>query len=277
LRVLVVGEGLIGAALARHLERQGHSVVPTSRRPDAGGGFLHLDLAEPQGWSDLPDVDAAVLCAAVARLADCDADPEGSARINVAGCVELAQRLAGRGAQAVLLSTDKVFDGARAQRRRDEPPCPATEYGRQKAVAEEGVLNAGDRTAVLRLTKVLDARLPLIEGWRRDLAARRPITPFSNMFCAPVTVDLVMEMATRLLEEGRAGIFHCSGAEESSYQVLAEALADRWGGDRNLIEPVEAASPPEHRPPHSTLDMSLEEALFGIHGPTLTELVERIA
>ncbi len=279
--VLVVGEGLIGTALATSFEHGGYRVLRTTRRPGPGPGgsadHIALDLAFPADWPALPEVDAAVLCAANARLADCEADPRGSYAVNVGGCVELARRLAGNGAQVVLLSTDKVFDGVTPHRLRTEAPCPKTEYGRQKAAAEEGVLEAGDRTAVLRLSKVLAPRLPLIEGWRRSLSAGETVTPFNDMFCAPVTLRLVVETIGCIVSGGRAGIFHCTGVEDQSYETLARRLAGRLGIGIDGIEPKESGLPAAHRPPHSTLDMSLERALFGIGPPCLDDVVGEIA
>src|SRR5690242_1400182 len=82
MRVLVVGaDGEIGRALAAHLAAAGAAVAGTTRRrPGAArAGRQFLDLAaDPEDWQPLPAVDAAVICAAVARVADCERDPDGA-------------------------------------------------------------------------------------------------------------------------------------------------------------------------------------------------------
>jgi len=274
-RILVVGgDALIGRALVAHLKRQGHEVFASSRR---AGSDLHLDLTRPDSWPDLPPVDAAILVAAVARLADCDRDPEGSRRVNLAAPSLLAERLAAQGSHCLFLSTDKVFDGSRPLRARDDARCPLTEYGRQKAAAEAAVLAAGG--AVLRLSKVLSPDLELLQDWRRKLLAGEPITPFADMNLAPVTADFVAALATDLALDRKSGIFHCTGGEDLPYTALAESMASALGADRALIRPIKAAGTmlPGILVPYSSLEMSREADLYGRPNPTFASVTGKIA
>ncbi|HYM32817.1 MAG TPA: sugar nucleotide-binding protein [Candidatus Cybelea sp.] len=271
--VLVVGgDGLIGRALVRDLRARGHEVIATSRRP--GSGALVLDLAEPASWPVLPAVSAAVIVSAVARLNDCERDPQAAHRVNAAAPALLAERFAARGVQSLLLSTDKVFDGTRAMRGRDDAHCPLTEYGRQKAWAERAVLRAGG--GVLRLSKVLSPELDLLRVWRVQLLAGQPIAPFHDMWLAPVTVEMVCGLAARLIARGARGIYHCTGAEDLSYVELARALARAIGADEALMQPKSAAGviPPAMRVRHSTLEMRGEAE--GLPNPEFETVVGAI-
>src|SRR5689334_1013461 len=93
MRVLVVGaDGEIGRALAVHLAAAGAAVIGTTRRAGAAAqhGRMFLDLAaDPAGWPAFPAADAAVICAAVARVADCERDPDAARRVNVDGPLAL--------------------------------------------------------------------------------------------------------------------------------------------------------------------------------------------
>ena len=281
--VLVVGaDGLVARALVRHLEAQGVAVYRTTRREGgARRNVVRLDLAaDPAAWLELPRTDAAVLCAAVTGLAACEADPEGSARVNVTGTLALAARLVGQGTYTLFLSSDKVFDGSRPHRRRDDELCPGTEYGRQKAAAERGVLALGESAAVLRLAKVISPGLGLLRDWRRALIEGRPITPFHDMYLAPVGAKFVAELAARLLDSRRPGIFHVSGDEDISYVDLGSCLARALGAAARLVAPRcadPARLPPETRPRHSTLEMSLERSLFGLGAPASRAVCEKVA
>jgi dTDP-4-dehydrorhamnose reductase len=278
--LIVGGDSLVGGALAGVLAADGHSVHTTSRR-SSGAGVFHLDLADPApGLAALPDVDTVVLAAAVARLGDCEADPDGSRRVNVTGTFQVARAMAARGAQILFLSTDKVFDGTRAGRTAGEATCPMTEYGRQKAAAEEGVLGLDGPHAVLRLTKVLDGDLALIAGWRRDLRAGRQITPFLDMFMAPVTLNTIARTATAIVSERAGGIFHCSGGEDRPYAEFAAGMAKRLGADQRLVG---AVATPAHVVPagglvrHSTLDMTTETRRWGITPPDFAAVLDAVA
>lgn len=279
--LVVGGDGLIGGAVAARLRAGGGAVIATTRRSGAiSGSDFRLDLADdPGGWPELPEVDAAVLCAAVARLGECEADPAASRRVNVDGALALARRLADRGSYVLLLSSDKVFDGTRPARTRGDARSPATEYGRQKSAAEQGLLALGPECAVLRLSKVLSPALELVRGWRGALEAGRTIAPFHDMYLAPVSVDFVSEMIIQLLAERRPGIFQASGDRDVSYETLARALADAVGADGALVKPVAAGPdlPPPARPRHSTLDMGLEARLFDLSQPESRTVCEEVA
>jgi dTDP-4-dehydrorhamnose reductase len=274
--LIVGGDSFIGEALVRRLRAANWRVSSTTRREPSGPGVIRLDLAGE--LPDLPQADAAVICAARARLNDCAADPAGSRRVNVEGAARVAAALAERGTYPLFLSTDKVFDGLVPQRRRDDATCPRTEYGRQKADAEPAVRAAGG--SVLRLCKVVSPELPLVAGWREALLHGRPITAFADMFVAPVPVAHVCALVERLLTARMEGVFQCTGAEDRSYAALAEAMAAALGADASLIHAVPCdpkAHPPEARPPHSTLEMELEQACFGLAQPDFEVVARELA
>src|SRR5215469_4400761 len=108
MRCLIIGvEGSFGGALSRSLQSLGHEVVATTRRHDRAGEHLFLDLAGP--LPPLPQVDVAVICAAMARLEECRRYPELAHQVNVAAPLELARTLTQAGARVILLSSSAVL------------------------------------------------------------------------------------------------------------------------------------------------------------------------
>ena len=114
----------------------------------------HIDLTEEIILSDQIRYDSAVLCAGITRLAKCREDPIGTRRINVEGALNLAQYLSDQGSQVIFLSTDKVYDGMSQYRSPEDEVSPVSEYGRQKAEAEKGILGLPNGV-VLRVAKVI--------------------------------------------------------------------------------------------------------------------------
>src|SRR5437868_5137012 len=133
--LLVGADSEIGAATARHLTACGASVIATTRRPEhVAADRPFLDLSAPlDDWRPPAGIGAACIFAAVARLQACEADPAGSAFINVSQTLGLTERLLAEGAAVLFLSTNQVFDGTVPQVAADAPFCPVSEYGRQKA------------------------------------------------------------------------------------------------------------------------------------------------
>ena len=179
---------------------------------------------------------SAVIAGGVTGIAACNADPEGTWRINVDGVARLAESLAGKGTQVILLSTSHVFDGRRRFPGPSDPVSPTDAYGRQKVEAERRIL-ALPGGAVLRLAKVLTPDLPVLESWRRDLLAGRAVSPFSDRCLAPVSMAQVCEALDRMRRRRVTGIWQLSAGRDISYAELATILADRLGADRSLVRP----------------------------------------
>jgi len=272
-KILIVGgDSEIAGVTAAHLRAQGHDVLSTTRRPDrVAGDRPFLDLANLVDDWPIPDgVGAACLCAAIARLNDCAKDPEGSARVNVTGISTLADRLLSRGIAVLFLSTDKVFDGTRPHVPADTPPCPVSEYGRQKAAAEAmlvGRLQKGEPVAILRLAKIVSPGMDLLRGWMASLKAGKPIRAFHDMHMAPTPVVQVAEAIEHLLAQPAPGIFQLTGPRDIAYSEIAYYLARWLGADNQLVEPVSAYSaglPPGSTAANTTLDSSALRQRFGI-------------
>lgn len=238
--VLVVGgDGYVARTLVPHLRSRGLRVASSTRRLDrAGPDRPLLDLASGAGFGIAKaGYAAAILCAARARLADCRADPVGTAQTNVAGTLDLAGRLSRAGTRLLLLSTDKVYDGSIPHRHWSDPPCPVSEYGRQKAAAEAGVL-ALPGASVLRLAKVVGPEAGPFAGWVGSLRAGSAIQPFADFPLAAVPVGLAAEAAARILDRSGSGIFQLTAREDIDYARAAVHLARRIGADERLVNPV---------------------------------------
>ena len=239
---------------------------------------LFLDLGLPfREWPDLPSVDAAVICAGVASIAECEADPDDTAVVNLHAPVELARRLCERGSFVLFLSSTGVFDCQKPFRCREDPPCPVTNYGRQKAEVEDKILALDGKTAVLRLTKIMGLDMPLLNTWCSDLASGREITAYQDAFIAPITAAFAARMIYKVVGGGAEGVFHASGDEDIPYTVLAEQLVRAMGADVSLVKTVEGGLPhypTANAPRYTTLDMSRESDLFGLSAPSSLALMK---
>jgi dTDP-4-dehydrorhamnose reductase len=274
---LVVGaDGMIGSALLRGLGSAGRRVLGTSRRREASAGMRFLDLYDPPRIWDGPPVRVAYLCAGMSGLDACRRDPVTSTRVNVDSTCRLAKALAAAGAFVVYLSTNHVFDGSAPYRRPDESTCPVTEYGRQKAAAERGILELGESAAVVRLTKVFGAKVALFAGWVSALRRGERIRPFEDMRLAPIPVGCVVDMLERLGDQRRSEIYHLSGNRDITYAEAARLIADRLDIDGELIDPVAArAADPSAEPPlrNTTLDMLGVPERLGVVVPDVKETI----
>lgn len=258
--VLIVGrDSAIGKRLSRRLTEEGIPVVGTTRRPGKPGPLVDL-AGDPADWGPLSGFSAAVLCAGETAVARCAADPEATRRINVHNTVLFARRLWEQGTRILYPSTSMVFDGRQPCPRADASPCPVTEYGRQKARAEEELLEWGGGVTILRMTKVVSPDLPLFRNWVGDLAAARPIRAFEDLRMAPVSLGRLADVLTRIISAPVDGILQISGSRDVTYLEAALNLASRLGAPPRLIEAASAAVagiPESARPKHTALDTTI--------------------
>lgn len=280
--LIVGGDSEIAGATTAYLRARGHEVLATTRRQDrVAADRPHLDLSRSvDDWPIPPGIDAACLCAAIARLADCANDPESSTRINVTGIATLSRRLLERSIPVLFLSTDKVFDGTRPHVPAETAPCPVSEYGRQKAAAEAALvahMRQDQPAAVLRLAKIVSPGIALLRGWIASLSSGKPIRAFHDMRMAPTPVALVADAIERLLAEPGHGIFQLTGPRDIAYSEVALHLAQKLCADPALVEKVSAYSaglPLGSTAPHTTLDSSALRQRFGITTPDAISVID---
>lgn len=268
-RVLIVGgHGQVGSALVDALPGLGWSVSATTRRktPVPGIESLRLDLSlPPEQWPALPPVDAAVICTAMTDQQGCEDNPDLSALINRDRPVALARALSAEGSFVLSLSTVGVFNGRTSRRRHDEAPDATIVYGRHKAEAERVMLNAGT-AAVLRPSKIVGPDMPLLKNWIPALRAAEKITAFSDVTIAPISVPFIVTLIDKILRLKRHGIYQASGDQDVSYVRFAQLLCDAMGASPDLCDV--RASNNISSSQSTTLDMSVEQELFGIGQPS---------
>jgi dTDP-4-dehydrorhamnose reductase len=282
--LIVGGESEIGGAVFAALESQGRAAAATTRRRDlAGRDRPFLDLAASlEKWEPPADVTSVCVCAAVARLADCAADPQKSAHINVTQTLALVDKLVRRDVYVLFLSTNQVFDGRVPQVPPDTPHSPVSEYGRQKARTEAVLLEHmahGAPVGVLRLAKVISPRMPLFRRWIADLASGKPIGAFSDMTLAPTHIAAVCSAIGSLLTERASGVFQLTGPRDVSYAEVGRFLAGKLGVELSLVQVTNAraAGLPEGATPlYTTLDSRALRDRFSLEVPDVWQVIESV-
>ncbi|MGZ4612945.1 MAG: SDR family oxidoreductase, partial [Kineosporiaceae bacterium] len=136
--------GRLGRALMAHLVSAGQPAVAWDR-PE-------YDLDSPGAATPLLARDRPGLvihCAAWTDVDGCARDPETAMRRNARAVRELAEATAAAGARLVVVSTNEVFDGTRADGRayrEDDPVEPPNAYGASKLAGERAAVVAFGRT-----------------------------------------------------------------------------------------------------------------------------------
>ncbi len=281
---LIVGmDSEIGSATADLMRARGEKVFTTTRRFVASPDQVPLDFNSPIENFIIPEgVRCACIFVAVARLAACEADPVGSARINVTQTISLVDRLAAKGVYTLFLSTNQVFSGDCSHVPADAPISPVSEYGRQKAETERMLsarMAGGAPIGLLRLAKVVSPDMALVHRWKQELAAGCSIRAFCDMTMAPTPIDMVAASIVRIMEDRLPVIAQLTGPRDVTYAEVGRFLAARIGVDPRLVEPVSALKsgvPRGSTPRNTTLDSSYLVERYGLTVPDAFDVIGKL-
>jgi dTDP-4-dehydrorhamnose reductase len=281
MRILVIGnDSRIGGGLTTALLARGHNVIGTTRNVKniKNQNEIFFDLAS-NDQPALPETEAAVVCAAMARFEECRNQPELAYRVNVEAPVAIANQLVPRGTHVLLLSTSAVFDCYEPLRKAESVRAPRSVYGRLKTEAESRLLERGQRTAVLRLTKVLNPEGGILTKWIDDLAIGEEIKAFEDHRFCPVPLCAAVDAIAAIIGSGETGLFQLSGANDISYLEAALHLASRLGRSPEKVIAVSAAANGvlmNEITPYTSLDTSRLSQMIGFVPPCAFDVIDTV-
>ena len=267
MKVLVTGAGgLLGSAVASLASEKHEVFAAFNQHFPACGTPVKLDLLDGERTSAAVvkvKPDAIVHSAALSDVDRCEGDRDLAERVNHNATTTLSKSAKRAGAFFLYVSTDYVFDGARGMYREEDQTNPINLYGLTKLRGEQAVEASGAEFCIARASVIYGARpaagkvnfaLWLIENLRRGEHIRvlrdQHVSPTLNLSFA--------EMILEALERKQTGIFHMAGASRVSRYDFAVALADAFGLDSSLVEPVtmDEMKWVAKRPRDSSLDVS---------------------
>jgi dTDP-4-dehydrorhamnose reductase len=246
---------------------------------------LPFDLAHPEDLvGRVEHVECVVFCAAITSMRACEHDPVGTSLINVRHTVATIKPFLDNGSFVIFLSSSAVFDGETPYPDERSPVTPVTEYGRQKAEVERQLLalDAGRcRVCIVRPTKVLATKLPLIQRFLHALHAGHPAEAFTDLVLSPISIDYVVNALLRMARAQIGGIYHLSGDQELSYARLLVELAQACQVNPASVRGTpsnDGRSPiPLFLPRHPALGMRITEETYRIRPQPLQDVLNAIA
>jgi dTDP-4-dehydrorhamnose reductase len=211
--------------------------------------------------------DVVVHCAITTKVEDAERRYETARQVCVSGTGNVAKAADEVGALFVFPSTNAVFGGDAAPYREGDPREPVNFYGEIRKSAEN---------AIQYSTRWLAVRLFLLYGWpwpkaRTNWGARlaeglgrgERFKLVDDRWWQPTYAPDAAAAVWRLigLDLGNE-IFHVASPDRVTLHDFGLAVADIFGYDRGLVEPVSSDAFPglAERPVDSTYDTSKAEA-----------------
>jgi dTDP-4-dehydrorhamnose reductase len=139
-----------------------------------------------------------------------------------------------------------VFDGRAGPYAEDDPTNPISVYGRSKLASEEIVQQLSPGAALGRTTVLYgqapSARPNFVTWLISELQAGHTVRAVDDQVGSPTLADNLAEMCLALALANARGVYHTVGADRLDRYAFACLVAEVFGLDAELIQPVSTAS-----------------------------------
>ena len=221
---------------------------------------------------------ALVLNAAAYTAVDrAEVEREQAFAVNETGPSLIARWCTANRAALIHVSTDYVFDGAKAAAYVEEDAtAPLGVYGESKLAGEVAVRGALERHLILRTSWVFSAYSQnFVKTMLRLAGERDELRVVADQVGRPTAAadlaNAMLTLAERLAQGAELdwGTYHFAGAGSTSWHGFAEAIVEEQApltGKKPRVTPITTADypTPARRPQSSVLDTSRFERTFGI-------------
>jgi len=200
-----------------------------------------------------------VNAAAYTAVDQAETDEERAYAVNAAGPALLAAAATRTGARLLQVSTDYVFAGDADQPYPEQAEtAPRSAYGRTKLAGELAVRElAPDTGYVVRTAWVYGATgSNFVKTMARLEREREVLEVVDDQHGSPTwSADLARGLVQLAGSDAAPGIYHCTGAGQTSWCGLARAVFEELGADPERVRPTttDKFPRPAPRPAYSVL------------------------
>lgn len=280
MRLLVTGAtGLLGINLSLVAVGQGHQVTGLSHSRNLANAPFELrkvDLESPGSAIRLIEgakPEAIIHCAAMADLNTAQNEPDRAYQINCTAAGELAAAASRWGIPFVHVSTDAVFDGKTGGYREEDPVNPLSVYGQTKLAGEQLVTKMHPDAIIARVVFFgwsVSGDRSLSEFFYNNLRKGEQIQGFTDALFSPLYVEDLAHTLLEMLDAGLSGLYHVVSPEHMSKYDFGVRIAQRFGYDPQLIEPVCMKTLSRGAPRSSNLVLNPEKVQRDLGHPLAT-------
>jgi dTDP-4-dehydrorhamnose reductase len=264
------GHGQLGQELTALAIERGIGLHPVSRHE---ADIADRDAAAREIARSQPTL--VVSAGAYTNVDGAEADTAAATRSNESGPAVLATLCSEQGLPLVHISTDYVFDGAKAAAYvESDPVAPLNVYGRTKAAGEAAIRERHPRHVILRTSWLYGRFGSNVLKTVLRLATERTELRFvtDQRGCPTSTLDIaraILHMAPRLKAgEDVWGTYHLAGRGATTWHGFVSHIVDCqscFTGRKPSVIPIGSAelARPARRPQNSELDSSRFAEVFG--------------
>jgi len=301
MRILLTGaNGFLGYYLSKQLLERGHEVIATGRgecrlpfNDNKLFRYVSMDFTDPFAAHDVFDKyrpEVVVHAGAMSKVDECEQNQWQAYVTNVEGTVTMLLNAEEHKSFFVFVSTDFIFDGAKARLNdpvgkgmynEDDLPGPVNFYGKTKLEAEEAVKEYEYDWAIARTIlvygKPITGKSNILTVVKEKLEKGEEYNVVNDQLRTPTFVEDLAAGIISIIEKKAKGIYHLSGEDVLTPYEMACKVADHLGLNKSLIKKVTAAdfSQPAKRPPKTGFVIEKAREQLGFHPVSFEEGLQR--
>lgn len=256
-RIMVTGSnGLLGQKITDlslqdpEIELIATSVGPNRYPLKAGYTYEELDVLDSKRLDELVmkyHPDAIVHTAAMTNVDACEHDRDKCYALNVKSVENLIEVCQRKDIQLIHLSTDFIFDGEDGPYTEEAKANPLSYYGETKLESEILLQNSSCNWAILRTIIVYGivndmSRTNIVLWAKAALEKGEPINVVDDQWRMPTLAEDLAQCCLLAVKKNAKGIFNASGKDLMSILEIVERVADYYGLDKTLINPITSES-----------------------------------
>lgn len=226
------------------------SVGPNRRPVKVGYTYEELDVLDAKRLDELVakyHPDAIIHTAAMTNVDACEHDRDKCFALNVKSVENLIEVCQSRNVQLIHLSTDFIFDGEDGPYTEEAQANPLSYYGETKLESEILLQNSSCNWAILRTIIVYGivndmSRTNIVLWAKAALEKGEPINVVNDQWRMPTLAEDLAQCCLLAVKKNAKGIFNASGKDLMSILEIVERVADYYGLDKTLINPISSES-----------------------------------
>jgi dTDP-4-dehydrorhamnose reductase len=271
MRIFLTGAtGQLGIAVQRSL-RDRDVVAPPEADADITDPAIVARIVQAR-----PDV--VIHTAAYTDVDGAETHPDRAYAVNADGSRHVARGAAKAGARLIAISTDYVYDGAKASPYvEDDPVAPLSVYGASKLAGEREAQAGVPDAVILRTAWLYGEGKNFVRTILGAAGQPRELRVVNDQLGSPTSAEDLARAIRALLDIRASGVYHAVNAGACSWHELAVTIL-RLAGLDHAVVPISTAelTRPAKRPPRSILDCSKLAALGVVMRPWQDALAEYV-